>query len=507
MRRVIFATAVMLLAAGPARADVVILHDGRIIDGPKMERVGTGVKVHFENGDVVIPSRLVETAILEGDAGFVPRTPEEKEKAAQGLVRYEGKWMKPQKRRQLVAKRLAQKRAYLEEIRGHQEWRNRWKKKTKHFLFEYTVPPHIADYYAGLMDAYFREFGKIWRITKPKGYYPLKVCFYTSYEKFLQISGAGYGVQGYFKFVKPLELNFYYNRLDPRYTEKVLFHEVNHYLQMLINVDFSMPHFPGESLAEYYGASVYDARRKKLTVGLIQEGRLSTVKTDIAAGKRWELEKLVSAPRGTYAHYNWGWTLVHFLMTEKKYRKKFESFVMALANGRDVRRVPMGFGNLKTVEGPEVWKTFRKYLGLRNDAAVRKLQKAWYDYIDRKLQITSARGLEQAAFDAARTGRPIRAKRLYQEAIDKGTDNPLTYHRFADLVLRDGDRKKAIALWKKAIELDPLTAEFYASLGEALHDDDATREEGKRLLKLALELDPDDIWLAFRVKQVLTGDK
>lgn len=47
-----------------------------------------------------------------------------------------------------------------------------------------------------------------------------------------------------------------YDRVDPRYTEGVILHETIHCLQRLIQADFTHPHFPNESVAEYHGASV-----------------------------------------------------------------------------------------------------------------------------------------------------------------------------------------------------------------------------------------------------------
>ena len=54
----------------------------------------------------------------------------------------------------------------------------------------------------------------------------------------------------------------------------------------LQDLEFSYPHFPGEAIAEYYGSSQYDAKTKKLTTGLILEGRLTEVKNDIASAGR-----------------------------------------------------------------------------------------------------------------------------------------------------------------------------------------------------------------------------
>src|SRR5690606_28461218 len=118
--------------------------------------------------------------------------------------------------------------------------------------------------------------------------------FYTDYQQFLQVSGASFGVLGYFRFVTPMDLNFFYDRTDVRFIEEVMYHETNHYLQKLLAIDFKMPHFPGESLAEFYGASDYDLETRKFSTGLVLEGRLNEVKQDLIEGEVWGLQKLVS---------------------------------------------------------------------------------------------------------------------------------------------------------------------------------------------------------------------
>ena len=97
------------LLAGAAGADVMILKDGRILDGLKMEQVGKDVKVHFKNGDLVVPERLIQSVVIEGGPSFVPRTPEEKKKVEKGLVPFGKKWVKPAVRARLVQKRLKEK--------------------------------------------------------------------------------------------------------------------------------------------------------------------------------------------------------------------------------------------------------------------------------------------------------------------------------------------------------------------------------------------------------------
>jgi tetratricopeptide (TPR) repeat protein len=327
---------------------------------------------------------------------------------------------------------------------------------------------------------------------------------YGDYDDMIQTGGAGGGVLGYFRFVEPLELNFFHERLDVAFTEEVMFHETNHYLQKLIEMDFSMPHFPGESLAEYYGASTWDPVKKKLTVGLILEGRLVEVQDDIAAGNMMDLKRMISSER-MYEHYNWGWSLVHFLMNDKRYAAKFQKFVMALPTAKDIKREVDGRG-LKNVEGEEVARAFMKYLGIKDDAALTVMQEEWHAYVKEKLNLVSTRGKEAAAKSAMNTGRHIKAKRLFKEAIAAGSTNAMTFHRYADLLAREGKTAEAQPLWKQAIALDPLTGEFYWGLGRCVRVK-GDKAEGERWMKLAKEVDPEGSYIDIDLEALLGKGK
>lgn len=486
----------------PAHADMLLLEDGRVIERPKMEQVEKGVKVHFENGEILVPAEKIVSAILENAPPYEPKTPEEKAKMDKGLVPFEGKWVKPAKRDKLIQKLIAERKAMMAEIKKHTLWRNKWTEKSKHFEFEYTVPPNIGAYYRDLMEAYYKAFAKDWKVGQPKDLGKLKVCFYINREDFQQIGGAGGRALAYFRFVKPLELNFFYDRLDPALTEQVMYHEANHYLQYLLNPEFNMPHFPSEALAEYYGASVFDPKTKKLVTGQVLEGRLTEIQLDVLNGEMMGLEKMLT--KEMYEHYTWGWSLAHFLMNDKRYRKKFERFVKELASGKGVSHVPYNYG-LKTVKMPQVWEHFKKTLGCSSPQKVLDLEKEWHEYVKQGLKVVTARGLEKAGTRAMHAGRDIRAKRLFKEAIDKGTDSAMAYHYYAKLLGRKGGRDEALKYHRKAIELAPLESSLYVSLARALRFGD-DKEEGKRLLQLALELDPDNPYLAREVKSALEND-
>jgi len=487
-----FFVALAFCSSSSFAGDILILKDGRIFECDKMVRTAIGIEITFKNGVVQVPSDSIQDAVLASDATLPPATDEEKVNAEKGLVRFEGKWVPLKRREELVAKKLAQKKAEIESIRSHGEWRNRYIEETKPFRYEYTVPPHIFAEFKDAMEAYYQQFVKTWRITTKSSDPKLPVNIYYDEKSYHQVSGAPNGALAYFRFVKPWDLNTYYERLDPEYSKHVLYHEANHYLQLLVDTSFAVPHFPGEALAEYYGASSWNPTTKKFETGLIQEGRLCEIQTDIAGGERLTLETLITT-EGMYQHYTWGWSLVHYLMNDTRYADKFQKFFFALSKSRDAKREKMDVDNLSTMKQDEVWKLFRVELGLKDAGAVRKLETDWYNYIDQKLVLVTASGLAKAGFAAAGTNRPIKARRFFKEAIEKGSTNPLVFHRYAELLEMDGKSSDAKAMLEKAIALNPLEGKFYNALGHRLKMKD--NPEGSRWIALGEELGYEDDWI------------
>jgi tetratricopeptide (TPR) repeat protein len=488
-----------LLAMPLLGGDILVLKDGRLFDGLSLELVDRAYVVHYPSGDVRVPLESVQDALMEDPPPFVPQSDEERERAAKGQVLHGGKWMTPEKRAQAIEKQLEEKRAELAELRACKEWRNRNIVETKHFRFEFAVPEHVFAPFRSKMESYFEAFAKDWGIKQPRELGKLPVYFYPDYQQFTQVSGAPRGTGGYFRFVTPMELNFFYDHTDPALIEEVMFHETNHYLQKLLALDFSMPHFPGESLAEFYGASRYDQETKEFESGLVLEGRLNEVKQDILQGETWGLEKLVSTDRA-YQHYTWGWTLVHYLMHHPQYEKKFQKFVVSLCKGDGIRRELVSFGpdNLRVARGDDVWALFKKELGLRDPEDVTALEAAWHAYVEDELETTSPQGKADAARNAEQGGYVLKAKRLYYEAIYEGDRRAITRHRYAWLLSSEGEHEAAAEQWRAAVELDPMEALYRYWLGRVLRDELGKKEEGLAHLRLARDMNPrgvfDDSW-------------
>lgn len=504
-RPALFALALALVLAArarPARADSLVLVDGRTVDCPKAEKQPDGAwLLHFKNGDVALSKDLVKDAWVMGAQGYVPQNDLEKANLEKGLVPYEGKWIPKAERDAKAAKRAAEAKKRIDEAKAHREWRNRYRMKTSNFDVEYTIPTEIAKNYMDLMEAFFGYYLKEFHIPKPKE--RLKVCFYHDYETFLQVAGAGSGALAYYRFVPPREINFFYDRLNPDDTVAAMFHECQHYTQHLMDLRFDMPHQLGEAFSEYYGAGTWDPVKKQMAVGGVQEGRLTEVQTDLAKGDRPTLDKYLRGLLG-YDDYTWGWTFVHYMMSTPKYAKKFKAFYAALPEGKDVTRTSSGF-DMVTVKGDDVVAAFKKYMGVDDLAP---LEKEWFDYVETGLKVSSVAGLEKAAFAAKRAGRDIRAKRLFEEALAKGSKNPVLYLRYGEMVSYS-DSTKAEALFRRGLELDPLSAALWTELGLVIKRREGAENEanGKKLIQLAAEIDPESVetWMLVEEAMEKTG--
>jgi tetratricopeptide (TPR) repeat protein len=482
------ATAVLVLA-GPARADMVQLKDGRFVEGVPMKLVGKEIVAQFKNGEVHLPLTMVETYVIEGQAPPEPEGDEAKAKAAQGLVPWKGKWMKPAERDKALKDEVEKKRAAVEDAKKHSEWRDRYKFTSKYFDFESTAPPSLNTYYSQLLDSYFEVFKKDWNIpANPKGFdAKLKVCFYPNEEMFHKTGGAPGGVLAYYRFRPPRELNFYNERRDPRLTETVMFHECNHYLVDLFGQGLEYPHFIGEAMAEYYGASTYDPKTHNVKFGQVQEGRLAEIRSDIDTGKTFTLKQyILEGPH--YEDYYWGWSFVHFMMETPAYQKKFKTFFVDLARAKDVKRTAVpGRDGATQVSNDECMRVFKDRMGVKDTAGI---EKEWHDYVE-KLKAPGVRGYEEAGKRAYGEGRvKFRAPRLLKAAIDLGSVDTETLDDYADCLRGKQQYDEALAVMEKAIQIDPLDADLRAHCSYLL-DEKGDKDGAKKLLDLARELNPD----------------
>jgi tetratricopeptide (TPR) repeat protein len=460
-----------VFACPEAEADLIALHDGRVFEG-KVEDCGDVIKLHLQHGTVSIPAVQVKSVLAEGDADLGYKAKKERERIAKAI----------------------------EEMRAHREWRNRYQEETRHFAFNYNVTPEIAKEYADLLEGFYKDFAKKLgaKLGQGEKRKKMEINLFRDKENFDQVGGIPMAA-GFWNFVDE-RLFFYHDRNDLEYVRSVLLHEFTHLLTHLIDPRFNHPIWVEEGTAEYFGATVVEDG--KLKFGGMQEGRLVSMARWREKGNDYHLEELMRCPRGAFGgiEYGWAWSFVHFMMENKKYTKKFMRYYTGLATDTSVDRER--FGKRSTVTESVGVAYFKKIFKLRN---LDKLNDEWHDYIDTQLKVSSGRGYLYEARSHFWSGKNEDALESIQNAEEnwEGDPSPLLYYykgRILNNLARYPDARKALL---EAIALDPLNAWNYYYLGDVVDSigGDAEEKEAVRLKKLALEIEPEDYTLRYRVER------
>src|SRR5262249_23975475 len=139
----------LALCAAPALADRVITDDGRVIQPKKARPKDGGYLLEFEMGDIFVadPSRL-KAVEIEGDMSeYVPQNEDEKQRLAQGFVRFQGKWLSKPAYEDELRKEFEVSKARADDLAAHADFHNAWKKETRHFVVSTNSSPELLDYY------------------------------------------------------------------------------------------------------------------------------------------------------------------------------------------------------------------------------------------------------------------------------------------------------------------------------------------------------------------------
>ncbi|MFQ5845753.1 MAG: DUF1570 domain-containing protein, partial [Planctomycetota bacterium] len=474
------------LATPIAGADMLSLKDGRFLEGPPIKRTETGFRVHYQNGTVDIPGRLVADYFPTDETGaFVPRNDKEREMLAKGRVPWKGRWIAKSYRDKLVRKEIEARRRRIEQQKERRLWRNRAIVKTRRFVFQHTLPDDVFEELKDLFETYYETFTKEWKVRPSAKFGKVTVNIYHDEEYVLQVSGAPKGVVGWY-MPADRDLHFYFDRERKRFTIDVMFHEGNHMLTHMVNDDLWYPAWINEGMAEYYGASEWDPETRTMRTGRLQSARLAVLLDRLEEENLQDLQELIKAQRIGATQYAWAWSLCHFLMTHEKYAQRFRRYFLALGRSPGIKTVPIG-GGMRGVPPDEQIKALKRYLKIKD---LDELEKDWHAYVQDHLAHRSDLDWEGAGAMMMLHGERRRARRFYKKAIELGSTSAFVYHDYARLQFDLGKVKIPLKYVERAIELDPLRARAWALKARCLYRQ-GKKEEGDRLFALAGEIDPE----------------
>jgi tetratricopeptide (TPR) repeat protein len=518
-------TAALLVA--PLRADRVITDDGRIITPKKARAEGDGYRLTFEAGEILLATKDGIKAIeIEGDmSDYVPKDDNEKKKLADGYIRYRSRWYSKKAFETQLKKEHAISKARTDEMALHSEWKNGWLRETKHFLFQTNTSEEWLEYYSDLLEAYYALMNKQIGIKPTLSYRrkKMKVNIYKTYEEFLKISneaGAGIspGVIGYF-WAHDDTLNFFHNYSDPMQATWVGLHECTHLLTFLIDQQYEAQIWLNEAVADYFGSSEVNISKRgkiELKPGMLQTDRVLTVQEAMKEGKHVELEDLFKITRSKFGAFEYAhaWSFVYFLnkFDDGKYSKGFAKFFRELYTrfkGIEYKQIPgpPPTGTAFKASPAEIRSHLLKRIGEKDTV---ELELDWKRFIQ-AIPIDGPEALLKRGMRAISKGKYAQALPDLDKAIEGGITDARAYASRGAAQAAGGSSDAGVADFKKAIELDPLSASYRYRLSQLLcgrtfgaissgrfrivfQDDDETYDnpEAKTQAGLAAELDPEN---------------
>jgi len=496
----------LALATPSALADRVLTTDGRVLTPQKAREEGAGYRLTFVHGVVVLTDRaLIASAEIEGDmADYVPQNDDERQKLAQGYVKHRGKWMSAPGYREELRKQSEASKKRTEELALHSDWSSAWVKETAHFRVSSNTSPELLAYYAELMETYYSLMDERIGIDPPPSLKRAKmeVNVFKSYEDFHANASPKPGNPAVLGFFSPMEktLNFFHDYAEPSRSEWVALHECTHLLTFLIDPQYLPQIWLNEAVADYFGSSkVYRDKKGKLRIepGELQMDRILTVQQALrgetvptgeakkskspgspaSARPFTKLEDLFLLTRENFDGFQYAhaWAFVYFLNTHAnaKYRKPFERFfkgLYTLETGipysiENVGSAVPEMGGVGKLVAPEDIRAYLlKTLKVKDVPA---LEREWKEFVA-AIPIEGPQARLKRGLLAVRQLRYDDALGDLDAAIEMGTKDARAwaFRGRAQAVL--GEKDKALADYRAAIERNPLAGAFRYELSRVL---------------------------------------
>jgi|GEM_PF-3528195 len=513
---------------GPDFTDLLITHHGKMVEGKVCQEKDFYI-ITWGQDSVRVPSSLVKKVEFGDPGRFVPETEKEKEFLAKGFIKFKGRWISKYRYGTELQKEDARRKKKFSKLRAHSNPATPWRSKRSRFILETTTNEELLNHYADLMDTLFSVYEKTMGVNvsgQAKKNKPIIRVFKDAreYQNFSKLPGTG----GYFSWLDNT-LNLYHNFEDPTLSEKTLLHEGTHLLNYLSNTKFKgRPRWVEEGAAEYFGSSQisYDRWGKiKLEPGQILGNRLILVHQKISSKKVENLRDALATKTYKYEDYAYWWSSFHFLITHKKYQKKFLRFFSNLYALRGVeKKSSKAYPNMFSV-GPEESVSFLEK-SLRIDDW-NGLQQEWERFIKDNLSQVGGYGWMVLGRDLYYEG--IRAKygqksnlsnkqrkEVYEdslvqslEALDSAIQD-FEYQRadafyYRSLVHYSIDNPtKALQDLQKANELNPLNA-YYHSKQAAIHYTHGDKDLALKDMRIAININPLDVTFPVILEEIKAG--
>ncbi|GJM20852.1 MAG: hypothetical protein DHS20C15_07670 [Planctomycetota bacterium] len=508
--------AALALAPDSAAFDLVLLKDGRVVEGKLLSDGSDGtVLLRLPAADIPISMDLIDKTFVEDLENYVPKSKMEEDQIKKGRVLFEGSWMSRTRRETKLKARRDRQAADLEQSKRDHDWRNHKTVEKRHLVIRSNCTDEVIEEFGELLEVYYKAFTDYWNIKPAASIANKKMSFYFYRTKpdFHRVTKMSWGIGGFFRPLSS-ELQLYYDLLDPQGARETLFHEGNHWLTHLIDPGFHYPSWLNEGMAEYYGTAEVN-EKGDFQLGGLQYGRIVSLRNDAATGNELKLRDVMVTPQSEFRarHYAVAWSFNHFLMESEDYNRPFRAFFKGLPDNPDVDVEVRSYSNavIRRPDLSSVVSAFEKAMGKDLDA----LEDEW------RLFQTQAYGelTANAYYLAARisTANPldddehiVKAMEYYQKAVDLGIEQARCYQNYAEMLRKGGVKngsyiaivakpqpEKAWEMIERAIELDPVNPYNYTEAAGILLLDGASQDLDRafNMVETALALNSTDYTL------------
>ncbi len=468
--------------AAPLGADTLVTKDGRIVEVEKARETDGVYRLEFSCGEIVCPPEHVASVEIEGDMSeYEPKDEREREYLEKGFVRFEGRWISKPAYENELAKRAEARRTRTAELAAHADFANGWTTETKHFVVRTNTTPELLDYYAELMEAYYRLMDDVIGIkpTPTLRRTKMTVNVYRTQQEMIEHATAedvDESLLGYF-WSGDHSLNFFHEFKDPARSTMVALHECTHLLTYLIDQDYLSQIWINEGVADYFGAADVkrDGKKIELVPGRLQTEDLLTVREAMANGEHVPLAQLflVTDDEFDAFEYAHAWSFVYFLQNTPRYARNFNRFFKDLytlnLKGVKIETLAAGWDDKTGSRKRYTPEDIRDALVDRLNADVHTLEREWREFVNAiEVDGVDAR-FRRGRRDALRFGgEPEAVLADLQAAIDGGIADPQAYWARGYVRVRQGDWDSAVADFRRAVEMAPLDPTYRADLGWAL---------------------------------------
>jgi len=189
--------------------------------------------------------------------------------------------------------------------------------ESRYYKIKTNVRPEYGKRYGEMMDQYYKRFVKVFKDYLPNGdLNKSTIWIYSSQREFQQATGMGMGVGGFYNTGNKRVTGYHGMFGNNGTTRTVLAHEGTHQFEdIVLQGSFgNCPIWILEGLAVFFESAYYE--NGEVVIGLVPKDRLMALKRGLANDTLIPLSDLIRTPQPQFTayHYAHAWSLIYMVL-------------------------------------------------------------------------------------------------------------------------------------------------------------------------------------------------